>query len=220
MTMPKGVTSKEIDRALDWIDLHEREIPKNQRVRKFALLRGNDKKKEYPPKFVIRKAYSFLGESSWTGIFSGGNETNNFLIRKQFKVWDRARQKFVGLEAVDESPEKIFKEGRVLAKYEKHIRIERRGSLPKHAKGLRLKSDPYLRCDVCGFSFVETYGDIGDGFIEAHHLVPLAHLHGERAVRAADLALVCSNCHRMLHRSNPLLRPERLGELVKSRKKQ
>lgn len=218
MTMPKGVTSKELNRTLDWIDLHESEIPKNQRVRKFMLVRGSNKNPKYPPKFVVRKAYSFLNESGWAGIFSGGNETNNFLIRRGFKIWDRDRRKFVGLQAVDEDPDKVFIEGKVLAQFKKHTRIERQGSLPKHAKNLRLKSDPNLRCDVCGFSFAQTYGDIGVGFIEAHHLVPLARLHGERAVQAADLALVCSNCHRMLHRSDPLLKPGRLRELVKSRR--
>src|SRR5712692_3379844 len=218
MTMPSGVTPKEIASAMDWIDLHEQEIPKNQRIRKFTLLRDNDKKKQYPPKFVIRKAYSLLRESGWAGIFSGSNETNNFLIKKGFKVWDRARRKFVGLEAVDENPEKIFKEGRVLAQFKKHIWIERHGSVPKHAKEIRLKSDPQLHCDVCGFSFVENYGEIGAEFIEAHHKIPLGRIRRERNTKIRDIALVCSNCHRMLHRSNPLLKAEKLRKLVRSYK--
>jgi predicted HNH restriction endonuclease len=124
------------------------------------------------------------------------------------------------LEAAEEDPEKIFREGRVLAQFRKHVRVERNGAVSKHVKKLRLKSDPSLHCDVCGFSFVEAYGEIGAEFIEAHHLVPLGGVRGERETRATDIALVCSNCHRMLHSANPLLKLEKLKELVRSSKQE
>jgi predicted HNH restriction endonuclease len=54
------------------------------------------------------------------------------------------------------------------------------------------------------------YGDLGRGFIEGHHLSPLAELAAEWLSRVSDLALVCPNCHRMIHRRRPWLR---LGEL-------
>ena len=43
---------------------------------------------------------------------------------------------------------------------------------------------------------------IGADFIEAHHLVPLSHIKPgeERAYVADDFAVLCSNCHRMIHR--------------------
>ena len=31
-----------------------------------------------------------------------------------------------------------------------------------------------LACEVCGFDFAITYGDLGTGFIEAHHVLPLS----------------------------------------------
>jgi hypothetical protein len=52
--------------------------------------------------------------------------------------------------------------------------------------------------------FSERYGEIGKGFIEAHHLRPIASLQEGIAVTydiAADFAVLCSNCHRMIHRS-------------------
>lgn len=220
MTMPSGVTRKEIISAMDWIDLREKDVPRNQRIRKFGVLRESDKSKQYPPKFVIRKAYEFVLDTGWTGHFSGGNETNNFLLKRGFKVWDRDRKKFVGLEAVDLDPGKIFKEGKMLGEFKKHIRIERDGAAPRHAKNLRLQSDSLLRCEVCGFSFVETYGEIGAEFIEAHHKSPLGKVPGPRNTMVRDLALVCSNCHAMLHRANPLLKPEELKELVRSHKRE
>jgi 5-methylcytosine-specific restriction protein A len=52
-------------------------------------------------------------------------------------------------------------------------------------------------------SFPERYGAIGDGFIEAHHLKAIGTLQEGVAVAydiAADFAVLCSNCHRMIHR--------------------
>ncbi|WP_211845177.1 HNH endonuclease [Neoroseomonas eburnea] len=59
-------------------------------------------------------------------------------------------------------------------------------------------------CTVCGFDFAAQYGDIGKGFIEAHHAVPLAKAGAGRKVKPSDLMAVCSNCHRMLHRLDDL----------------
>lgn len=57
------------------------------------------------------------------------------------------------------------------------------------------------KCCVCGFDFEEAYGDIGRGFIEIHHLNPLADLEGEQETDPrTDLVPLCSNCHRMVHR--------------------
>ncbi|MBK7093207.1 MAG: HNH endonuclease [bacterium] len=61
-----------------------------------------------------------------------------------------------------------------------------------------------LRCDVCDFSFTEKYGELGAGYIEAHHTVPVSSIRGKHKTRILDISLVCSNCHRMLHRSKPM----------------
>lgn len=57
-----------------------------------------------------------------------------------------------------------------------------------------------LRCEVCSFNFTAAYGELGDGYIEVHHRLPL-HISGVTETRIADLALLCANCHRMCHRS-------------------
>jgi 5-methylcytosine-specific restriction protein A len=68
-------------------------------------------------------------------------------------------------------------------------------------KQARLNGGP-LRCEVCAFDFAHTYGDLGDGYIEMHHVTPL-HASGTRETKLADLACLCANCHRMCHRSRP-----------------
>jgi 5-methylcytosine-specific restriction protein A len=56
-----------------------------------------------------------------------------------------------------------------------------------------------LRCEVCGFVFKRVYGCIGQDYIECHHTVPLAQLCEGHRTTLDHLALVCANCHRMLH---------------------
>lgn len=69
-------------------------------------------------------------------------------------------------------------------------------------------------CEVCEFDFGQAYGTVGEGYIEVHHRLPL-HASGPRVTRLEDLSLVCSNCHRMLHRSKKWLAPEDLrGRLI------
>lgn len=75
-----------------------------------------------------------------------------------------------------------------------------------------------VACEVCGFDFRRVYGERGHGYIECHHRVPL-HVSGETLTRLEDLALLCSNCHRMIHRS-PWLTVEELQKIVVSRQEE
>jgi 5-methylcytosine-specific restriction enzyme A len=83
-------------------------------------------------------------------------------------------------------------------KYAYHRKVERNRTAAHHAKKFH-----GTRCQVCDLDFAERYGDIGKGFIEAHHLRPIATLEEGVPVKydvAADFAVLCSNCHRMIHR--------------------
>lgn len=57
-----------------------------------------------------------------------------------------------------------------------------------------------VECMACGESFAEKYGEIGDGFIELHHLKPISTYQRKRKTSVHEVRVVCSNCHRMLHR--------------------
>lgn len=81
----------------------------------------------------------------------------------------------------------------------RHFQIERNRAVVADAKRTWQRADPALRCEVCEMSFLELYGARGEGFVEAHHRVPLAALDEETETWIRDLAPVCANCHRMLH---------------------
>ncbi|WP_079141833.1 HNH endonuclease [Streptomyces sp. LUP30] len=91
-------------------------------------------------------------------------------------------------------------EGRLLARWA--LSRERNSKL-RAQKIARVRQDGGpLRCEVCDFDFARTYGDLGDGYIEVHHVTPL-HVSGNRETALDDLACVCANCHRMCHRTRP-----------------
>ena len=70
-------------------------------------------------------------------------------------------------------------------------------------------------CQVCGFDFAATYGEIGAGFIHIHHLNPLAASRRPRKVNPqTDLRPVCPNCHEMLHRRDPPFTIEELKTTI------
>ncbi|MFJ7078107.1 HNH endonuclease [Streptomyces sp. NPDC098781] len=91
-------------------------------------------------------------------------------------------------------------EGRLLARWA--LARERDPKLRK----LKIEKVRRLRralcCEVCGFDFARTYGDLGEGYIEVHHVTPL-YISGTRETKLDDLACLCSNCHRMCHKSRP-----------------
>ncbi|MDR3727059.1 MAG: DUF3578 domain-containing protein [Terracidiphilus sp.] len=79
-----------------------------------------------------------------------------------------------------------------------HRRIERNSALSKMVK----KIHGYT-CEACHINFSKFYPGINKNkYIEAHHLVPIATLKGQKVSRnpKTDFAVLCANCHRMIHR--------------------
>jgi 5-methylcytosine-specific restriction enzyme A len=62
------------------------------------------------------------------------------------------------------------------------------------------------------------YGELGRGHAECHHTLPLSEAAFVRKTRLRDLAIVCANCHRMLHRGRPRISVEALRELMFNRR--
>lgn len=105
-------------------------------------------------------------------------------------------------------------EGKILTKL--HQYRERDRSIIKKKKEQYLKLFGKLKCEVCEFDYKSVYGERGNEFIEVHHIRPLHTLHENSKTRLDDLALVCANCHRMIHAKRPWLSIEELRQLVTS----
>ncbi|WP_426095156.1 HNH endonuclease [Flavobacterium sp. DSR2-3-3] len=76
-----------------------------------------------------------------------------------------------------------------------HFARERDRSIVREKKLLALHSG-LLKCEICTFSFIQKFGI---EFIECHHKTPISQ-SGVTETKLKDLALVCANCHRMLHK--------------------
>jgi len=61
-----------------------------------------------------------------------------------------------------------------------------------------------LRCEVpgCGFDFLAVYGELGRDFAHVHHKNPLSDRTRPELTKLSDLAIVCANCHALIH-TNP-----------------
>lgn len=112
-------------------------------------------------------------------------------------------------QTIDTDTDTFLEGGRQL---QRHLNVERSPHVRERAL-----AHHGTDCQVCGFSFQRTYGPLGDGFAEIHHLVALASLKRRMPVDPAkDVAVLCANCHRMAHRENPPISLERLRGLLRA----
>ena len=97
-----------------------------------------------------------------------------------------------------------------------HLKRERNSQIVKQAKErFKMRNNGRLFCEICKFDFSERYGEIGEGFIEAHHKKPISKMQPGDVTRIEDFILVCSNCHSMLHIGNECIAHEELKARLK-----
>ncbi|MYV53074.1 HNH endonuclease [Streptomyces sp. SID3212] len=106
-------------------------------------------------------------------------------------------------------------EGRLLMR--RHRARERNKGLRKKKIASVLQRGGRLACEACGFDFERVYGERGEGYIECHHVLPL-HVAGEGRTKLSDLALICANCHRMIHRRAPWPTPGELRASIEQKR--
>lgn len=95
-----------------------------------------------------------------------------------------------------------------------HIRRERSPSLVEKKKKSVLAAKDKLCCEACGFDFEAMYGKPGRGFCEVHHLKPVGEMGKGGVTKLADLAIICSNCHRIIHRIDPMPTIDQFKKLI------
>lgn len=99
-----------------------------------------------------------------------------------------------------------------------HKSRERNAKLVKQKKQQVIKDTGKLACEVCSMDFKAVYGELGNGFAECHHKNPLSLRDENQKTKLSDLAIVCSNCHRMLHRKRPWLKVKALKDIYEKQR--
>lgn len=149
--------------------------PKGRGVRRWAW-RGGSRGKEHP---ALRALFLQLSRSIAGGLVP--NASNN-------------------VQSDDE--ELDWLEGALRKKLVNHRRREYRLRSFKIREALRANKGRLI-CEVprCGFDFEAKYGEVGSGYVQVHHKKPLGYLPKKGAkIKASELAVVCANCHAMIHR--------------------
>lgn len=123
----------------------------------------------------------------------------------QYNIWEKFNEHFIPSEQQSanttsvliaeiqaSNPDLTVKEGEL--HLVAHLVKERSRKIIAEKKEQAMRNGT-LFCEVCNFSFKKVFNK---DFIECHHIAPIGQL-GVRETTLGDLALVCANCHRMLH---------------------
>ena len=217
---PPGKTSREVLGLSKLLNrLGERLFPPSERSKTFRNPSG-----VYMKLMNLRSLDEEYTRSGKKGLIGGGDADED--VWKEF-AGDSERCAKVAL-AIETSLEEPIEgaladdsvdngvdeaaEGRVLTG--KHVRRERNPKLVKRKKQQAMKKAGKLLCEACGFDFGARYGERGTGFIECHHTKPLFSLVEGATTHLKDLALVCANCHRIIHRGKHWLTLEELKAML------
>ena len=158
--------------------------------------------------------------------FSGRGRTENEIqtVISEFKAFEASMAK---PGATSDAPAETFKAARetsdVLLEEGGRRRVIRQ-EVKRESKNRELKKNEVLAktgalaCEVCGFDFFLAYGECGKGFCEVHHLIPISTQSSRRTPRLNELAVICANCHRMIHRKDRCLEIAELKQIVRMQK--
>lgn len=170
----------------------------------------------YIVKFALSEdpinTYSFYDNNS-AAVYRKGRTRTGFLL-----ILDTGEHSFQELNLSETIPEKTIKVLR------HHLCDEGRISSNDVSK---IKKKLGIKCEVCSeYNFEKHYGEIGKDFIELHHLYHRGkRKDGEIVNIDMDnlekyFAVLCSNCHKMIHRlSNPKYNRDDIVQLKKLYKK-
>ena len=114
----------------------------------------------------------------------------------RFRQWQKATPQPSTLKEEVDSYEGF--EGRLVPKV--HLVRERDPKLVAKFKASLAEA----RCEACSINLSEIYGALAADYIEAHHKNPVALIQEGSATTLDDLAALCPNCHRIIHKNYPM----------------
>lgn len=158
-----------------------------------AVLVAGDSTKQFDPSKETGVKARMLDDVDWA-VLSFDEATGECYIERG------AKPLFAPVESPDE--EASYFEGPLRRAFYMHRHREAKARRDKIRAVMNLNRGK-LVCEVpeCGFDFQKTYGEIGREYAQVHHLIPLSKSPKEgRSTKLSDLAIVCANCHAMIHR--------------------
>ena len=177
-------------RKVNWINSFLPQKIDNEEV--IAELGVRQTIKAIQKQFFIDKFFPLIPEDSKTKIY-------DMIISREISDFPIIEEDELDLS---------FKEKK---KLRLHKSFDRDPKLIKEAK----KIHGYT-CMACGFNYKEKYGEIGEDYIEAHHLISFAELDENTDLSPKkDVVVLCANCHRMIHRFEDTSNINKFKKLIK-----
>ena len=89
-----------------------------------------------------------------------------------------------------------------------HLRRERDPEITKAKRESFVAMNGSLYCECCNFGTESAFPGLGCDICEIHHRAPLALASESVKTTLNDLAVLCPNCHRAIHKTDPFLSVE------------
>jgi 5-methylcytosine-specific restriction protein A len=134
-----------------------------------------------------------LGSVNWSTPASG------IQIRHGVEDLERLWAELVGVYETFADDESGALEGELRLSMSRH-RAREKWLRDEKIAAVKRANDGRLPCQACGFDFFEAYGEIGRDYAQVHHLKALSDRTKPSLTKLSDLAVVCANCHVMVHR--------------------
>lgn len=136
------------------------------------------------------------GTSPWGGLFERQQKGGAYAYRPKAAL-ESPIASDSDIRAIEGEPRLFF-----------HFRRERDSSIAKAKRDHALATLGRVACEACGFSTQSAYPGLAGEVCEVHHRRPLAAAAGAVETTLDDLAILCANCHRAIHRTKPFLSVE------------
>lgn len=123
-------------------------------------------------------------------------------LNRNFSAFDNEGNDYFAIEGKDQNTQ--------------HVSKSRNAVIIQKKKKQVLQKTGKLECEACGFNFKEFYAKILEhDFCEIHHRTPLSSITSETQTTLDDLAVLCSNCHRVIHKTSPMMKVEELAKKIR-----
>jgi predicted HNH restriction endonuclease len=103
----------------------------------------------------------------------------------------------VDLDSIVNAPTETYFEGK--QELVSHLIRERNSKIIPLAKKEFRGKHGFLYCEICNFNF-SNERKYGDSIIQGHHIMPVSKINDSMANTIDNIALLCPNCHQMIHR--------------------
>jgi predicted HNH restriction endonuclease len=177
----------------------------------------------------IKKSHPALGlavQKHRDEVFKGVNSTTikdaaNEAIRVQSEIFGMTNagsaekiEELSKLPPSDLEASLQGKEGRLLTRLHSYKERDRKFS-QQTKQYYKSKNGGKLICDGCGVDPNTRYGASGERCVEAHHKVPIEELQPDSITTVEEMAILCANCHRIVHSKKPCLTVDELRALLR-----